>query len=392
MSSIKKILVFDVVLEDRIYRIDRETYDDVSSRFGLDTNGGKKPLSPEAMQSLFDALAPCEPHIARGGSGSTMAFTLKGLFPHLNIRFGGVLGGTPFADTIDASFRNAGIELFSPVASDIGPRHAVSAMIVAEDGRRTIATDSGTFGQHMTLDVLKNDLLRNYDVIHLLATNCEDERLGRGFVEELLKQRWDHGKALWFNFPTHKEFAQANGKYFQDIVPSVNLAFGNMDEIRWTYHTNDAQEALRGIQNAFRQNVLLCNNKAAGNREQAAFITDDARPAYFVTADRIVAVPAKHVPEQERVNTGGAGDTGLATFTAAYVFGGLDLETAARMAHTLSAHKIRQLNPCLDDPRSALFQVDANLAEELYSSSAPYRGAKEADLTFGHNFAVAAMA
>jgi sugar/nucleoside kinase (ribokinase family) len=358
-SSRKRILIADPVVEDRIYRLPRPLLSDLIDSFNL--NSGKKTsVNDDGLYSLQHELADHKPHMALGGSGATIARTLKSLMPNLNVCLVTAIGESN--SEILQIFKNAGIEVFPRTLSgcNIPVQPATTLMLMPEDGSgRTIATNSGTFGKiFQTLGLPVKSLIANCDILHLLLTNREEERLGSALVDALLEARWDMGKELWLNLPTHEKFARENAKYTQWLIGSAHIVLGNMDELLWTYETDDKQKALRLLRNDLENSALP---KGGMVQEPIAFITDDKYASHVIRpyAEPVNVEPRPVKPEYI-VNNGGAGDTALAGFLAAHIKGMSDAR-AINLAHTLAAQNLKQIECCLPDALNALADADPSL-------------------------------
>ena len=369
MLDIKSVLVIDLAVEDRIFRISQTAHDDFVDRYKLRPDG-KTGLNTSDFCAMGRELSRWQPRYALGGSGGTLARTLKGLLPAIDVHFLSAIGGTPYGIEMKSLFRKAGVLFQQPQDPNysLSAHHAVTLVLLPEIGGRTYATYPGNFGRVLRGEpYFCTNLIRKCDVIHLLGTNREDERLGWSYVDNILKLRWEHNKILWLNLPTHKNFAHANAGHFQYLIPSAHVVLGNTDELKWTYGTEDMNEALADLQQSLAQSVLAKEGRLLPGQEPVAFITDDKRAAWVVTATSCIAVLPKMVASSQIVSNGGAGDNALAGFLAGLIKG-LPYDIAAQIGHALAAQKLRQLAPCLDDVKKALQEEDRRLAEAMFGN------------------------
>jgi sugar/nucleoside kinase (ribokinase family) len=287
--------------------------DDFIDRHGL-VKGSMRLIEPDEAVALYDAMGP-----GIEMSGGSAANTLAGLASLGGT--GGFVGrvrddqlGTVFAHDI----RSVGVEF--PVArATEGAPTGRSLIIVTSDAERTMNTLLGAASELSPDDVDESFVARG-QVTYLEGYLFDRELAGEAFKKaSAAAHAADRKVALTLSDSFCVErFLDA----FRDLVANdVDILFGNEDELRLLYETDDGEAALAEAE-------AVCD---------LVVMTRGADGSMVSQRGTRIHVEAEPVPRV--VDTTGAGDL----YAAGFLYGmthGHDLATSARLGSVAAAEVI----------------------------------------------------
>ncbi len=328
------------------------------------TPGGKLALTDEQFAEFSKAVQGHPITMFPGGSSANTVVTLSKLLgkDKVDVQFVGVVGDGVYSKIIKSSLDEVGIKLL-PDKDDykgFSPQTAVSYIIHLPDGENTTVTHLGNAKSILKPDIITDEMVKNTDV--LLVQGSLWQKMDWNFADRLLDMRWKNNKELWLALPTNAKFGNDNAKHFQYLITSSNVVLGNDKELARIYQTTP-DEALKHLQQAFKEHKVLEREGRNRNRKPVGFITRSEKGAAIVTEDGIEYIPP-HAKIDKIESLSGAGDTSFAGFAAGYIQG-LPDKTSAQIAMALASEKLRHNGPRLDNPRESLRKASPHLATEV---------------------------
>jgi sugar/nucleoside kinase (ribokinase family) len=289
-----------------------ETEDFIEAK-GL-VKGSMRLIEPDEALSLYESMGP-----GVEMSGGSAANTLAGL-ASLGGR-GGFIGrvrddqlGTVFAHDV----RAVGVEFPVPAATE-GQPTGRSLIIVTPDAQRTMNTLLGAAAE-LGPDDVDDAFVARGQVTYLEGYLFDRELAGEAF-QKAAAAAHAHGRQVALTLSDSfcvERFLDAFRHLVQDVV---DVLFGNEDELRLLYETDDIEAALANAERVC--DLVVLTRGAAGSTVSARGRRID-----------VEAEPVAHV-----VDTTGAGDL----YAAGFLYGithGHDLATAARLGSVAAAEVI----------------------------------------------------
>jgi sugar/nucleoside kinase (ribokinase family) len=287
--------------------------DDFIQRHGL-VKGSMRLIEPEEAVSLYDAMGP-----GVEMSGGSAANTLAGLASLGGT--GGFIGrvrddqlGTVFAHDI----RSVGVEFPVPKATEGAPTGR-SLIIVTSDAERTMNTLLGAASE-LSPDDVDESFVARAQVTYLEGYLFDRELAGEAFKKaSAAAHAADRKVALTLSDSFCVErFLDA----FRDLVAhDVDILFGNEDELRLLYETDDPEAALASAEAVC--DLVVMTRGADGS----------------MVSKRGERIHVEAEPVARVVDTTGAGDL----YAAGFLYGmthGHDLATSARLGSIAAAEVI----------------------------------------------------
>jgi sugar/nucleoside kinase (ribokinase family) len=301
--------------------------EDFLAAHGL-VRGSMTLIDAERAHAIYAAMGP-----AVEVSGGSAANTLAGL-----ASLGGAAGfvGRVHDDELGQVFahdiRAAGVE-FSGVPATTGQPTGRCLIVVTPDGERTMNTLLGAAAE-LDGDDVDPAFVARAQVTYLEGYLFDQEAAGEAFRKAAgAAHAADRLVALTLSDSFCVE------RYLEPfrrlVATDVDVLFGNADELRLLYETDDVEDAV-----------------ARAERDCAVVaVTRGAEGALVSSRGRRVAVAAE--PVEHVVDTTGAGDL----FAAGFLFGmtrGLDLATCGRLGALCSAEVISHVGARPATPLAAL--------------------------------------
>jgi len=275
--------------------------------------GSMKLIEPDEGERLYDAMGT-----AIEASGGSAANTLAGL-----ASLGGTGGfiGRVRDDQLGAVFahdiRAVGVEFPVPKATTGAPTGR-SLIVVTPDGERTMSTLLGAASE-LCPDDVDEAFVARAQVTYLEGYLFDQEAAGEAF-RKASRAAHEAGRLVALTLSDSfcvERFLES----FRGLVEdTVDILFGNEDELRLLYETSSNEEALRAAE-------AVCD---------LVVLTKGADGSTVSKGGVRVDVPAEPV---RVVDTTGAGDL----YAAGFLYGlthGRDLETSAKLGGMAAAEVI----------------------------------------------------
>ncbi len=280
-----KILTSDLLIVDRIINYDlleedqKKAIDQLMSSNGMKMEKKYRFADKEKFNEFSSVIK--DKKIATtdtpGGSSANTATTLQKMMQDMvQTIFIGIVSNhyDNLGKLIRKDLRDSRVFLDSPSGDN---HESATSFVVIKGGQRSIITWPGNARAVFGNEALHNELLQenkvsDADAILLQGSlpykfgetipvpfgEASDDKLG--VTDWLLKQRWRHGKDLYFTMPTQADFAvkyNENGNeiplteeerkerrkekiaYYQRVASEANLILGNGEEISRVYTRDD---------------------------------------------------------------------------------------------------------------------------------------------------------
>ncbi|MCU1378777.1 MAG: adenosine kinase [Acidimicrobiales bacterium] len=276
--------------------------------------GAMTLIDTERAEALYGAMGPGI-EMSGGSAANTMA-GLASLGGH-----GGFIGrvrddqlGTVFGHDI----RAVGVE-FPSVAATSGQPTGRSLIIVTPDGERTMNTYLGAASELQPDDV-DEALVARAQVTYLEGYLFDREAAGEAF-KKAARAAHDAGRLVALTLSDSFCVERFLGPFRELVTETVDVLFGNDDELRLLYETDDLDAALTEAERH-------CHVVAVTRGAEGALVSSHKRRM------SIAAVPVDRV-----VDTTGAGDL----FAAGFLYGltrDLDPETCGKLGAVAAAEVI----------------------------------------------------
>ncbi|MFO0389808.1 MAG: carbohydrate kinase family protein [Alphaproteobacteria bacterium] len=388
MNSKKPFRVFatDISTVDKNYSLIRNpALQAVADSYGC-SKGSKGPLDDAQLADIAPRTSGNRFTEFAGGSSANTLATLSKLMGKdaIDIDFLSVVPEKGHAAAvIEAAMQKAELNLIrAKMPEGVAAQEATSYIFKHEDGEKSSLTHSGTARQALKKSMLKPDMMKDYDAI--MVQGALWQKFDWDFVDELLDQRWKHGKELWLTLPTVAKFGESKKDFFEWLTRSANLVLANIKELALVEGVIDASvkeenmtvaqkdEALRRLQASFNVDDASFPDKQrmVNRHRQVGFITDGKYGSHVVTKDDIKYYPTEPLPVEEIANSAGIGDTAFAGFIYGYL-NGMSHENSAKIGMALAKEKLREDAPRLMEPKNALKKVMPYLGHMLADSREP---------------------
>lgn len=373
-----RIFATDISTIDKNYSLIRNpALQAVADSYGC-SKGSKGPLDDAQLADIAARTAGNRFTEFAGGSSANTLATLSKLMGReaVEIDFLSVVpekekraSGAAAAALIEAAMKAADLNLIrAKMPEGVEAQEATSYIFKHEDGEKSSLTHSGTARQALKKSMLKPDMMKDYDAI--MVQGALWQKFDWDFVDELLDQRWKHGKELWLTLPTVAKFGESKKDFFEWLTRSANLVLANIKELALVEGVIDASvkeenmtveqkdEALRRLQASFNVDDKTFPDKhlMANRHRQVGFITDGKYGSHVVTKDEIKYYPTEPLPIEQIANSAGIGDTAFAGFMYGYL-NGYSNEISANIGMALAKAKLRENAPRLADPKKTLETV-----------------------------------
>jgi sugar/nucleoside kinase (ribokinase family) len=285
-------------------------------RFGLD-KGSMRLCTEEEAAAIYDAMGPAVEK--SGGSAANTAVGVASLGG--TAAFIGKVRDDQLGEVFAHDIRAAGVRFESAPAAT-GPPTGRCLVLITGDAQRTMNTFLGTAGLLSAADV--DERL----VASAAVTYVEGYLWEQPPTKEAIRLAADvaHRAGRKVAFSLSDSFCvDRNREEFRALVDSsVDILFGNEDEVRSLYEVDDVHEVIQGI----------------GDHVELAAITLGAKGSILVAGDRVQHVDA--APVDDVMDTTGAGDL----YAAGVLFGvarGFDLAEAGRLGSLAAAECIAHI-------------------------------------------------
>ncbi len=276
--------------------------------------GAMTLIDADRARSLYANMAP-----AIETSGGSVANTMAGI-----ASFGGSAGyigkvrddqlGGVFAHDIQA----VGVDFEVQPGTD-GPPTARCLIVVTPDAARTMNTFLGT-SSLLHPDEIDTDFVAAAKVLY-----CEGYIWDIDITKQAIRKAVDAcraaGNAVSFTLSDSFCVERHHAEWLELVDGPIDILFGNEDEIRALYETDDFDTAVSAVQ----------------GKVAVACLTRGAKGSVIVTPDEVLEVAAE--PVDEVVDTTGAGDLYASGFLYGYTRG-LDLASCGRLASIAAAEVI----------------------------------------------------
>jgi sugar/nucleoside kinase (ribokinase family) len=306
------VLTFGNAIVDVLATSDEDTLD----RFSLD-KGSMRLCTEEEAAALYAAMGPAVEK--SGGSAANTAVGVASLGG--TAAFIGKVRDDQLGEVFTHDIRAAGVRFESAPATD-GPPTGRCLVLITGDAQRTMSTFLGTAGLLSTADV--DERL----VASAAATYIEAYLWERPSTKEAIRLAADvaHRAGRKVAFSLSDSFCvDRNREEFRSLIDSsVDILFGNEDEVRSLYEVDDIHSVIQLI----------------GDHVEVAALTLGAKGSILVAGDRVEHVDA--APVADVMDTTGAGDL----YAAGVLFGltrGLDLAEAGRLGSAAAAECISHI-------------------------------------------------
>jgi sugar/nucleoside kinase (ribokinase family) len=292
--------------------------DDQLAELGL-VKGSMELVTLDHAHRLYDQMGPAVE--ASGGSAANTVVGVAGL------------GGTSaylarvaeddLGQVFTHDIRAAGVHYRSPPASS-GPATGRCLIFVTPDGERTMCTYLGA-ASHLGPDYVDAGLIARASVVYLegYLWDLEPAKAALRLAVELAGAAGAK-VALTLSDPFCVE--RHRHEFRQLVEGGVDMVFGNEDEVKLLFETDDLDTAM----------------DAVGRAGEIAAITRGAAGSVVTAGGETLAVAAEAVDHV--VDTTGAGDL----YAAGFLFGlthGADLEACARLGGLAAAEVISHMGP-----------------------------------------------
>lgn len=345
------ILSVDCIISMKENAVHRDVLDALIADYGLLPHG-KAVLSKAQYDDFAARVQGLQMSYSPGGSAANTLTTLSLLLGDaIDARFIGGVGKAAYSPMILEALHRAGVKILPETGLSV--EAAISFVLVAEDGSRTLASYPGNARSIMLPDIIQDGWFAKSGALMLQGSLWK--KMDKSYPYALLAAQERHGYALWFCLPTYAGFDDLQAAAFRATIGRSRLVLGNDDELAITFQTMTDEERRvwdeLSLERARREACVRL--QALLSDDQVAFITRGAQGIVIVTEDTMEYVPAADIAPQDIVNTLGAGDTAFAGILAG-VIKGFPLADCARMGAALAGQKLLINQSRLPDPRAAL--------------------------------------
>jgi sugar/nucleoside kinase (ribokinase family) len=305
-----------VAIGDAIVDVIATTDDAFIAQHGL-PKGGMQLLTAEQADELYAAMGP-----AREISGGSAANSMAGAAAlGLDVAFVGQVANDQLGDIFAHDMVSLGVRFETPPLQSPPPTGRC-LILVTPDAQRTMNTCPGA-SHELTPAALDPDLIRSASVTFLEGYLWGPER-PRGAMLEAARIAHSAGRTVAFTLSESLCIGdRRDGVRGMIEAGTVDILFGNEDEVRHLIGRGDLPECIVALSNHVRTLV----------------ITRGANGAIAAERDYLVEVPA--APASKVVDTTGAGDLFAAGFLAGRCRGRdlkACLETGALAAAEIISH------------------------------------------------------
>lgn len=276
--------------------------------------GAMTLIDAERATSLYATMAP-----AIETSGGSAANTMAGI-----ASFGGSAGyigkvrDDQLGDVFAHDIRAVGVD-FEVQPGTEGPPTARCLIVVTPDAARTMNTFLGT-SSLLHPDEIDTDFVAAAKVLY-----CEGYIWDIDITKQAIRKAVDAcrsaGNAVSFTLSDSFCVERHHAEWLELVDGPIDILFGNEDEIRALYETDDFDTAVAAVQ----------------GKVGIACLTRGAKGSVIVTPDEVLEIAAE--PVAEVVDTTGAGDLYASGFLYGYTRG-LDLASCGRLASIAAAEVI----------------------------------------------------
>jgi sugar/nucleoside kinase (ribokinase family) len=294
--------------------------------------GSMRLIEPDEAVALYDAMGP-----GLEASGGSAGNTLAGL---ASLGGSGGFIGRVRDDQLGAVYahdiRAVGVE-FPVTPAPSGPPTGRSLIIVTPDGQRTMNTLLGAAAE-LTPDDIDEAFVARGQVTYLEGYLFDREQAGQAF-EKAARAAHSAGNRVALTLSDSFCVERFLDAFRALVAEEVDILFGNEDELRMLYETDDPLEALRAAEAACE--LVVMTRGAAGS----------------IVSRRGEQVEVAAEPVARVVDTTGAGDL----FAAGFLYGlthGKDLATSARLGSIAAAEVISHVGP---RPETSLADIAVTL-------------------------------
>ena len=303
------VLTFGNAIVDVLATSDEATLE----RFGLD-KGSMRLCDEDEAAAIYDAMGPAVE--ISGGSAANTAVGVASLGG--SAAFIGKVRDDQLGTVFAHDIRAAGVRFESTPATSGLPTGRCLVLITG-DAQRTMNTFLGTAGL-LSIDDVDEALVASAAVTYVEGFLWEQPSTKEAILRA---SELAHAAGRKVAFSLSDSFCvDRNRDEFRSLVDSsVDILFGNEDEVRSLYEVDDVHEVIQRI----------------GDHVELAALTLGAKGSILVAGDRVEHVDAADVTDV--MDTTGAGDL----YAAGVLFGlarGLDLAEAGRLGSLAAAECI----------------------------------------------------
>ena len=276
--------------------------------------GAMTLIDADRAVELYELMAP-----AIETSGGSAANTMAGLASFgCDVAYIGKVRNDQLGGVFGHDIRAVGVD-YDIAPADEGPPTARCLIVVTPDAARTMNTFLG-ISSLLHPDDVDDSLVRSGKVLY-----CEgyiwDIDITKQAIRKAVDGCRDAGNKVSFTLSDSFCVERHHQEWLDLVDGSIDILFGNEDEITTLYETPDFDAALEAVQ----------------GKCEVACLTRSEKGSLIVTPDDVIEVPAE--PVDQVVDTTGAGDLYAAGFLYGYTRG-LDLETCGRLASVAAAEVI----------------------------------------------------
>ena len=276
--------------------------------------GAMTLIDADRAVELYELMAP-----AIETSGGSAANTMAGLASFgCDVAYIGKVRNDQLGGVFGHDIRAVGVD-YDIAPADEGPPTARCLIVVTPDAARTMNTFLG-ISSLLRPDDVDDNLVRSGKVLY-----CEgyiwDIDITKQAIRKAVDGCRDAGNKVSFTLSDSFCVERHHQEWLDLVDGSIDILFGNEDEITTLYETPDFDAALEAVQ----------------GKCEVACLTRSEKGSLIVTPDDVIEVPAE--PLDQVLDTTGAGDLYAAGFLYGYTRG-LDLDTCGRLASVAPAEVI----------------------------------------------------
>jgi sugar/nucleoside kinase (ribokinase family) len=308
------VLTVGNAIVDVLATADEATID----RFGLD-KGSMRLCSEDEAAAIYEAMGPAVE--ISGGSAANTAVGVASLGGRA--AFIGKVRDDQLGDVFAHDIRAAGVA-FSSTPATSGPPTGRCLVLITGDAQRTMNTFLGTAGLLSSDDV--DEALIASAAVTYVEGYLWDLPSTKEAIQLAADVAHDAGRRVAFSLSDSFCVDRNRSEFRTLISSSVDILFGNEDEVRSLYEVGDVHEVIQLI----------------GEHVSLAAITLGAKGSILVSGDRVEHVDAAMVSDV--MDTTGAGDL----YAAGVLYGlaaGHDLVVAGQLGSLAAAEIISHVAP-----------------------------------------------